>query len=396
MNSKFENKLSMYLTVKKLLNINNALWAAIAGFASVVTTFFSKITLIKNTENKQARSSKGITQDKKNKKTELIDMMLMVQGGIQSFANDTNDEDLYESVNFTESDLRKLGDSVLVDRAELVLETANNHAADILPKGITAVILGDFQTLITEYDELVPGPRSIIANKKTATQLLTLLFAQEDELLKKNLDKLMLQFKNTQPEFYIDYLNSREVIDLGQQHTRLGGIVTDSEGNPVEGALVRIDDVDLEVETGADGSYLFKPFVKGDSIVTVKKAGFADFEQEIHVVAGQHFVLDVTLAHIVYAGQVNSGQIVNVLNGSTPGWMPGAKVKIKNTTTSNDNTYGLMFYTAINPGDGWSGQGSQLFSGQEEVHIVTAAEFKTCMNIQNQGPNVGSYEVTIL
>lgn len=219
MNSRQENKLSMYLGEKKILTDYNATWVAIPGFATVVSTFFSKITVIQTTENRQQRTTKGVTTDKKNKKLELIEKMLVVAGGIMSFAQDTADNELFELVNFRPSELEHIGDSLLVDRANLILVTGNTHAANILPKGITAVILGELQTLITEYETLVVGPRDLIVDKKTATEQLVVLFSDTDDLLKNNLDRLMMQFKTTNDDFFRKYFNGREIIDLGTQHT---------------------------------------------------------------------------------------------------------------------------------------------------------------------------------
>ncbi|MCG3167393.1 MAG: hypothetical protein POELPBGB_03183 [Bacteroidia bacterium] len=386
----------MYLAVRKLLNDNNIVWAAITGFASVVTLFFSKITLIQNTENRQQRTTKGVTGDKKVKKAALIEKMLVVSGGIQSFANDTGNQELYELVNFTSSDLEKVGDSLLIDRANLILTTGNTHAADILPKGITAIILGELQTLITEYDELAPSPRNLISNKKTATEQLVTLFGETDELLKKNLDKLMMQFKASNPEFYIDYFNNREIIDLGTQHTRLGGVITDSEGNPLEGVTITAEGADLVEVSDAGGAYLFKPFIPGDFTVTFEKAGFVTQTlNNVHVSAGQHLVLDVVMAREVLTVTINGMQVLNIFGPGEARWVAGVSVKIKNIT-QGPVIGGGHFYTANTAAEGWDGTGTPILPGQQVIHTVTAAEYKPYMNGFVPGPNTQVFEVTLL
>jgi len=396
MESRDENKYSMYLAVKKLLITNTVLWMAIAGMASVVALFFAKLLLLKATDNKRTKKTKGITEDKKNKKVELIDGIMAVAGAIKSFANDVNDQDLYQSVNFVRSDLETMGDTTLDEKATLVSEIATLHAADIAPKGIGAAELATFNLLISEYADLMQAPRNAISNKKTAGGMLRTLFSEIDNLLHNNLDQLMQQFKLSNPEFYGNYFNNRKILDLGIHHTRLGGIVTDSEGNPVEGAMVLVNLVDLEEETDAGGAYLFKPFTPDDYIVTVEKAGFVTQTiANIHVSAGENFVLDVVLEREVYSGTINSGQVVNVLSPANPRWVAGCTVRFKNTT-NGPMIGGLLFYGANNASDGFSGQGANLLPGQEQLHTVTAAEYKPYFNIQDQGPNNGSWEVEIL
>lgn len=386
----------MYLGEKKILTDYNATWVAIPGFANVVTTFISKITLIQATENRQQRTTKGVTTNKKNKKLLLIDKALVVAGGILSVAQDTNDSELFELVNFTASELEHIGDTLLLDRVTLILDTGNTHAAAILPKGITAVILGELQTMLTEYETVVVSPRDLIVDKKTATAQLKVMFLDTDALLKDNLDRLMMQFKTSNNEFFRKYFNGREIIDLGTQHTRLGGVITDNEGNPLEGVVVTAVDADLEEVSNEEGIYLFKPFIPGDFTITVAKTGFVTqtFE-DVHVSPGQHLVLDVTLERIVLIVTINGGQVGNIFGPSEPRWVAGATVKIKNITTVADSEGG-HFYPANNPGDGWDGTGTPILPGQEVIHTVSAAEFKAFMNGYVQGPNAQVFEITIL
>ena len=396
MNSKQENKLSMYLGEKKILTDYNATWVAIPGFANVVTTFFSKIALIQATENRQQRTTKGVTTNKKNKKLLLIEKALVVAGGILSVAQDTNDSELFELVNFTASELEHLGDTLLLDRVTLILDTGNANAATILPKGITAVILGELQTMLTEYETVVVSPRDLIVDKKTATAQLKVMFLDTDALLKDNLDRLMMQFKTSNNEFFRKYFNGREIIDLGTQHTRLGGVITDNDGNPVEGVVVTVASADLEEVSDAEGIYLFKPFIPGDFTITVAKTGFVTqtFE-DVHVSPGQHLVLDVTLAREVLIVTINGMQVGNVFGPSNPRWVAGVTVKIKNITVG-PVIGGGHFYPADSAGEGWNGMGTPILPGEEVIHTVTVAEFKAFMNGYVQGPNAMVFEITIL
>lgn len=108
-------------------------------------------------------------------------------------------------------------------------------------------------------------------------------------------------------------------------------------------------------------------------------------------------IIDIGHHHnlLVLTGTVISGQILNVINTSDPRWVAGITVKIKNTTPTGGAS-GMYFYTANSATEGYSGHGSLLMPGQEETHTLTATEFKACMNIQNQGPDAGTFEVTIL
>jgi hypothetical protein len=97
-----------------------------------------------------------------------------------------------------------------------------------------------------------------------------------------------------------------------------------------------------------------------------------------------------------HTGTVNSGQIVNVLNPTDhPEWVVGATLKLKNTTTGTVPAIPLNFYSANNAADGWSGLGWQLLPGQEIEVVITAAMFLPFFNVQNQAPNLQTYEINI-
>ena len=47
------------------------------------------------------------------------------------------------------------------------------------------------------------------------------LLKETDKILKEQLDKLMTQFKISNPEFYQHYFNARMIIDLGIRHKKI-------------------------------------------------------------------------------------------------------------------------------------------------------------------------------
>jgi hypothetical protein len=377
----------MLLAVRKQLTDNISIWGGIMTFTNVVNLLIAKIILIQQTETKQTRSTKGITGGKKTKKQELIEKTIEGSSALQSFASDNGNQDLYSLVDFSEAELETLPDAIVKDRAQLVLDTVNANAASLAGEGFDAADIIQLQTLVNEYDVAIPAPITAISNKKTATETLKTLFSETMELLETNLDKKMVQFKQSHPEFFSDYENNREILDLGTQHTRLGGVVTDSEGNPLAGVLVRAEEADLEEVTDAGGEYLFKPFIPGDFTITVEKAGFVTKTiAEVHVSPGQHLELDVTLEREVVIVTINGMQVLNIFGPSNPRWVIGATVKIKNIT-QGPSIGGGHFYPADNAVESWNGSGAPILPGQEVIHTVTSAEFKAFMNGFVQGPN---------
>ena len=98
---------------------------------------------------------------------------------------------------------------------------------------------------------------------------------------------------------------------------------------------------------------------------------------------------------LLFAGSAGASQIVNVLNPTVTQYEPGVTLRIKNTTTG-PVIGGLFFYAADNATDSWNGLGQQLNPGEEATITLNAAQFRAFFNVQNQGPNLQTYEVEII
>jgi len=342
MTTRQENRMSSLLAVRKQLNENISIWGGVVTFAMVVSLFIAKIVLIQQTEMKQKRSTKGITGGKKTKQNELIEKMIEGASAIQSFASDTKNEDLYELVNYGEGELENMADSLLKDRGQLILDTVNAHAADLVGEGFDGADILELQTLVNDYEAALPAPKNAISNKKTATSFLKTLFTEVTDLLEKNLDKKMVQFKKSHPEFYSDYINNREIIDLGTRHTRLGGTITDSNGNPLYDVIITAEGADLTETTDTEGEYLFKPFIPGIFNIKFEKAGFeTQTIMQVEVGRGENKTLDIVLQ--TQGGGGTGSTMSGTVKDSAMMPIGGAKLELLGTTfmvfAKPDGTY---------------------------------------------------------
>lgn len=80
--------------------------------------------------------------------------------------------------------------------------------------GIVAESLTNLNKEIDDFEGLVAKPRSGIVARSTATARLIDLFKETNELLREQLDKLMLVLKESYPTFYNEYKAARIIVDL--------------------------------------------------------------------------------------------------------------------------------------------------------------------------------------
>ncbi len=83
--------------------------------------------------------------------------------------------------------------------------------------GITAPMIAALETKVNKFDSSL-GAREVGSNVSSfAFEQLDVMFKETDTLLKEQMDKIMVNFQDSDPQFYGEYVNCREIIDLGHR-----------------------------------------------------------------------------------------------------------------------------------------------------------------------------------
>lgn len=210
-----ENKLSMYYAVQKVCNTASPIWSGLPGFVTAFNGFETNIIKIKSAIEVQETKLKGIALKKEQLEDLMIDKALEVAHAVFAYATDQLDLALKEKMNFTRSEFKRTRDSVIIEKCQLIHDEASAIVGSLASYGITPATLTMLSTRINDFSGNVAAPRTSITERKGATMELVELFNESDLILKSKLDKLMEQFKTTQPKFYNQYFNARIIIDLG-------------------------------------------------------------------------------------------------------------------------------------------------------------------------------------
>lgn len=211
-----ENKLSMYLAVQKVCADNSSVWNGIVACTNAVTELQNKINEITAKRQIQEDNTKGITEDKTELRNKMVEKAMFVKGAIQAYATNTNNHALYESVNYSASEIKRIADTIARDRALLIYNKGNSNLTSLSDYGVNAGVLSGLQSSINDFAGIMASPRTAKSISKAATLEISELINEADVIVKKKLDKLMLQFKESNEAFYNTYLNAREIIDLGK------------------------------------------------------------------------------------------------------------------------------------------------------------------------------------
>ena len=297
-----EDKLSMFYGVKGTCEKYQSTWTANAVFAATYNMWAAKLPLIELNRDAQTIETTGVTTDKKGKRVVMTDKVLFMCNRLQSYANAVGNSEILESVQYSPSYLNKARDTDVVGICNAVLTRATANATALTAYGVTAAMITELQASITAYSATLAKPKNAKAQTKTATENLTKLFKEAEELLLKRLDLDIELFKVSKPDFYSQYKTSRIIISTGGKATALLGNVTAAEsGEPLKNVTftfapesnrilksTSMAAVDTLVKKSAEkGNFRIPSMPEGTYTVTVKKVGYKPQVVTVNVANGE-------------------------------------------------------------------------------------------------------------
>jgi hypothetical protein len=97
--------------------------------------------------------------------------------------------------------------------AKTIAAEASNHAQELLEYGIDGATIKALDEAIAGFGQMINKPMATIGEHKLYTDNLKHLFVETDSILYDRIDKLVVLFKTSSPEFYFLYKTARNVID---------------------------------------------------------------------------------------------------------------------------------------------------------------------------------------
>ena len=276
MTSRSEAKLNMYRTVKQLCDDNATTVALNAAFLAAFNIFKAKLSTLITTVTSESQVIKGIAVDKKVLKQNLCQTTADIAAIVYAYASAINNNTLKQSVDFPYTELYRIKDDLLAPTCQNVYNAASGLATPLAPYGITPAMLTAFQAAITDYSVAVPKPRTAKSVKSTYTKNIGIAMKDIDLLLNDQLDKLVIAFKPTKPDFFNSFNTARKIIDPNSTTTQLKGKVTDSATKLViKGANIEIiGATTVNVLSNKLGNYIKKPLEHGNYKITITMDGY--------------------------------------------------------------------------------------------------------------------------
>jgi len=214
------NKLVMYRAVQSHLDRNKSMWTSVPAMVTTINDFELLLAEIENYIQLTSGNKKGITQQKATQQALVIAHAYELSSVLYAMAIKKNDEILAAKVDFTESDLLKKRDGNLVTTCRNIVEFATEHLAELKAYEVTADELIVLKEEINRFADNLTTGRVSVSERKAANEKLKLVFLQVDALLKKQLDRIVIRYRKTEPNFYASYQSLRRIINYGVRHEK--------------------------------------------------------------------------------------------------------------------------------------------------------------------------------
>lgn len=215
MNKNETNRYNMYLAVKAVMEDYVEPISEYPALADAVSEFNLKTAKISETDRKYALSIGGKTNSKNNSEEELIEDLFHVKSALYAFAVSSKNEELKSLSAGSESALRKMRDTDLIQHSELIKNAGTQYLSSLAPYKITDLLLNALGAKITAYKRSIEIKDAGFADRGALRAQLTSQFDSVNQILNERIDSLMEAFKKSNSQFYLAYFSARGIKDLG-------------------------------------------------------------------------------------------------------------------------------------------------------------------------------------
>jgi hypothetical protein len=194
------------------------LWQPIPGFVKLQGNLATEIAFITTNAPKVVRRKTGTADDKEAARLAMCKAALILAGAVAAYAHEVGNHELLVRVTTTLTALMSRRGQDSYDKCEDILSAATANLTVLADNAVVQADLDNLQSLLDDFDELLPQPRVAIGSLKSTGQALDASLDRIDGILNNGLDNLMLKFEDTNPDFYNDYTNARIIIDRPGGH----------------------------------------------------------------------------------------------------------------------------------------------------------------------------------
>lgn len=213
MNKILTNQFRMHLNTQATLDENSQLWNVIPIFVRIKNDYDELIQRIEEVNEKTNPNSKAVTESKEKKLEVLIRKVLILAGNLQAYAGLNNYAELLGKTKLTKTEIMNARETDVEKLVQPVIDESRKHLTELADYMVTEDMITETETTLDDFKSLIGKPRTIRNRAFAAMTLMEELFDELNDLAKNKIDKLMIRFAESDPEFYNEYNRARTIVD---------------------------------------------------------------------------------------------------------------------------------------------------------------------------------------
>jgi hypothetical protein len=213
MNDRQNAKLNMAQRVSDTFKRNQASYTNISPMVSAVSELNAHIANIREVQKEHVEVNiPAASLEKRLAERQMIEQSVKMINALYVIGFTTNNNELITLQSISESSFYNSTNNASLALARRILDLTRQYASELVNYGITQTEITSLETAISNFHSLISKPMDTIGERKQKTTNLAQLFASLDSIFYDKLDKLMVLFKKTNPEFYGEYRTARNII----------------------------------------------------------------------------------------------------------------------------------------------------------------------------------------
>lgn len=145
--------------------------------------------------------------------TGAVESCAELAAAVHAYAVDNGDAQLAAESDYSQSDLAGGSESQIVAKCTKVVSLATGVADELDDYGYAASDVTAIGKAVEAYAKSCPKPRQGVASRSASNKEVKKLVRKGRRIVTSRIDRLMLQVRKTNPEFYNAYKTARKVVN---------------------------------------------------------------------------------------------------------------------------------------------------------------------------------------
>jgi hypothetical protein len=218
MNDRQEAKLRMYQVVLETCHKNEQTYAGVPGFVNSVAQLDDSVAaIVQNAQQQTGAVLQGASAEKNAAIDLLAQECVKTANVAYVYAFTTGNLPLMAKVAVNKGMFYRghYNDALIL--AKTIAAATHEHAPALAEYGIDTAAVNALDEAIAGFERVMSKSQVAIGERKMYTSNIKQLFADSDSVLYDRLDKLIVLFKTSAPDFYVLYKNARNIIDTAKR-----------------------------------------------------------------------------------------------------------------------------------------------------------------------------------